>query len=59
MKTTTIREGHRVELRMEASNVLNHPSWGVGNLSIDSTAFGRIASAGSRRQIQFGLYYRF
>jgi len=59
MKTTTIREGHRVELRMEASNVLNHPIWSVGNLSIDSTAFGRITGTGTRRLIQFGLYYRF
>ena len=42
------------------ANVLNHPSWAVGNLSINSTGFGRITGTYyGRRQIQFGLYYRF
>ena len=60
MKNTKIREKHSLELRAEASNVLNHPSWAVGNLTLDSTAFGRINSTFyGPRLIQFGLYYRF
>ncbi len=59
-KLTRITERQSIELRMESSNILNHPTWSVGDQSIESTTFGRITSTFfGRRLIQFGLYYRF
>ena len=73
-KVTRITERQSVELRLEASNALNHPSfytganYGFGNLAgapdarfnINSTSFGRIGYTfyGSR-EVQLGLHYRF
>jgi hypothetical protein len=63
-KTTKIRESQSIELRFEAANVLNHPTFVIGNQSINSTTFGKITSTGSalsasRRLIQASLYYKF
>ncbi|HEY2013288.1 MAG TPA: TonB-dependent receptor [Bryobacteraceae bacterium] len=73
-KVTRITERQSIELRLEASNALNHPSfytganYGFGNqagapdarFNINSTSFGRIGSTfyGSR-EVQLGLHYRF
>jgi hypothetical protein len=60
MKRTTIREGQSLELRMEALNVLNHPTWVVDDQDINSTSFGRIQrTANSPRTIQLSAHYRF
>ena len=60
LKTTKITERHSVEFRMESSNILNHPTWYVGDMSVTSTQFGRVTSTMTgRRLIQFGMYYRF
>jgi hypothetical protein len=67
------KEGHQVQFRLEAFNVLNHPSWGApsGNiLSGQAFAgqpatnahqnFGVISSTSiAMRQIQLGLKYSF
>ena len=63
-KLTKLTERQSVEFRMEAGNVLNHPTFYVNQGSsiqnINSTTFGRIVNAFTdRRVIQFGLYYRF
>jgi hypothetical protein len=59
-KNTRITERHSLEIRMESTNFFNHPTWFVGDQSIDSTTFGRITSTFfGRRLIQFGAYYRF
>ena len=60
LKNTKITERHSVELRMEAQNILNHPTWAFDDQSINSLNFGRILrTLNDRRLIQFGLYYRF
>ena len=54
------KEGHEVQFRWEAYNLLNHPVWGFPNTSLSSPSFGRITStAGSMRQMQFALKYVF
>lgn len=66
-KMTKITENQSLELRMESTNVLNHPAFFVGDESADpdyfninSTTFGQIAGTlNGRRVIQLGLYYRF
>jgi len=63
-KITKITEGQSIEVRVDALNVLNHPTFLIGNQSINSTTFGKITSTGSaisasRRLIQASLYYRF
>jgi hypothetical protein len=59
-KKTEIRDGHVVEIRMDAQNILNHPAFFAGDQNINSTQFGRITSTFfDRRLLQFGLAYRF
>jgi hypothetical protein len=62
-KLTHITERQTIEFRMEVGNVLNHPSFFAGDQNINSTQFGQITStfntSAGRREVQFGLYYRF
>ena len=59
-KITKITERQSIELRIEAANVFNHPTWSVGDQTITSTTFGKITgSFFGRRLVQFALYYRF
>jgi hypothetical protein len=54
------KEGHELQFRWEAYNLLNHPVWGFPNTSLSSPNFGRITSTtGSMRQMQFALKYVF
>jgi hypothetical protein len=61
-KVTKIREHQSVELRMEATNIFNHPAFYVsGDQSVQSTTFGKsgISQFNGARLINFALYYRF
>jgi hypothetical protein len=67
-KMIHITERHSLELRMEGTNVLNHPTFYAGNSGnsvqsaqlINSTTFGVIQQMFyNPRRMQFALYYRF
>ncbi|MGH9719826.1 MAG: TonB-dependent receptor domain-containing protein [Bryobacteraceae bacterium] len=67
LKRTRLFEKHAIELRAETNNVLNHPTFYVGDESVTNTrfninqpTFGRITGAFyDRRLLQFGMQYRF
>ncbi len=58
IKTTRITERQSLEIRMDGSNILNHPVWFIGDQQIDSPNFGRLGDSPTRA-IQLGLRYRF
>lgn len=58
-KSFAIREGHHLIVRIEAFNALNHPVFGGPNATVSNPNFGSILSAGTGREMQFGLKYRF
>jgi hypothetical protein len=62
LKDYTIHEAHRLQLRCEMLNFINHANFGLPNLNRGSAAFGRITTliAGNEaRIIQLGLHYKF
>jgi hypothetical protein len=60
IKSTTVFEGHTLELRMESTNVLNNNFFYTADIDINSPTFSRVTQTNSTpRRIQFGLYYRF
>jgi hypothetical protein len=52
-------EGKRIELRVQAQNVFNHPNFTQLNTTIDSINFGRLTSTRGMRTMQFNLRFRF
>ncbi len=60
IKNIAVRSGQRLEARIEAQNVLNHPVFGDPNTSFGSTSFGQITGTKiGPRQMMFGLKYHF
>ena len=52
-------EGHSLEFRAEFFNLFNRVNLGLPTTNRSSGVFGRIASAGEPRIVQFGLRYSF
>ncbi len=60
IKNIAITEGTRIQLRVEAFNVLNHTNFYIGNTDdINSTTFGVISSTFNPRRIQFAARFEF
>jgi len=60
IKNTGIKEGHRLQFRFEAFDFSNHPNFNAPAVDLLSLAtFGRISSARTMRELQFGLKYVF
>jgi outer membrane receptor protein involved in Fe transport len=59
MKETKLGDRRSVELRMEALNVFNHPTFYAFSQNINSAQFGKITSSSGGRQLQFGLRVKF
>ncbi len=55
----TIREGHALQVRFEAFNVLNHLNLSNPNLTQGNAQFGQIRSAQDPRILQLALKYSF
>jgi hypothetical protein len=62
MKDTMLREGVRVQFRVEFFDLLNHANFGQPGNVVGSPGFGRITNtrfptgeSGSSRQVQFGI----
>jgi hypothetical protein len=60
-KRTRVMRQQSLEFRLDATNVLNRPSFGFPTLTMTSATFGRIfnAVASSSRQVQLGVKYLF
>ena len=58
-KTIPVHGPHRVQLRVEAFNVLNHPNWGGANANPTSGSFGLITGKSGERRIQLAAKYMF
>ena len=60
-KRTRVLGQQSLEFRVDATNVLNHASFGFPTLTMTSATFGRIFNsvASSSRQIQLGVKYSF
>lgn len=55
-----IREGHQLQFRFETFNSFNHPNWNAPSTDArNTTTFGRVTSARTMRELQFGLKYVF
>ena len=52
-------EGHSVQVRAEAFNLLNHPNLGPPITSLANQRVGEITTTGDPRIMQFALKYTF
>lgn len=59
-KTTRIREGQSFEFRFEAFNFFNHPNYNPPSPDVRTpSTFGKITTARTMREMQFGFKYIF
>lgn len=58
-KDFSLHEKHRVRLRVESFNWLNHPNWGGAVTNPRSGTFGKVNGKSSERNVQLSLRYSF
>lgn len=58
-KTWRAQQGDQLELRLEVFNLLNRANFNLPNRIFGTPNFGRIFSAGTPRELQFGLRFSF
>ena len=58
-KNFPIKDGQRLQLRVEVFKLLNHPNWGGANANPTSGSFGLVTSKSGERQIQLSASYAF
>jgi hypothetical protein len=59
-KDFRLTERNVIQLRMIGQNILNHPTFAIGDQTATSTTFGKITSTfAGARVFQFGLYWDF
>ena len=58
-KTIQLKEMQRLEVRMSASNVLNHANFAGIDTTLGSPTFGQVTSVGSMRKAQITTRYNF
>ena len=58
-KEFRVVERHRLLLRAESFNFLNHPNWGAVNTNPRAATFGKVTAKSSERNIQLSLRYSF
>jgi hypothetical protein len=51
-------EKHKLAIRYEVFNALNHPNWGTPNITYTSSSFGQVG-AGGMRTMQLAAKYQF
>jgi hypothetical protein len=54
-----LNERHRIQFRAEFFNTFNHANFLPPNAEVDLATFGKLLTARSARQVQFGLKYNF
>jgi hypothetical protein len=60
LKRFPIRESDYIEIRANAYNMPNHPTFSFGDQNINATTFGRLTGTLSDARVwEFGIYYRF
>ena len=59
LKKVQIDDKRDFELRVDITNVLNHPVFGNPNVDINSASFGRISTAGRGRRFTIGARVNF
>ena len=60
LKRVLIKESMNLEVRMDATNLTNTPSFGLPTATFTSSTFGRITGTDSAsRRIQMGLKFNF
>ncbi len=61
LKRVLIKESMNLEIRMDATNLTNTPSFGLPTATLTSSTFGRIGSSveSGSRKIQMGLKFNF
>ena len=58
-KTIPIKESRSLEVRLSATNVLNHPNYAVIDTVVNSPTFGQVTGVGSMRKVQFMTRFNF